>query len=429
VFAPVYYDQPETQIVLGLDIAADDHLTAAVTAGAPYFKISAIDVCDWVFDEIDTGVGELPVGLHRPPVPPHPLQPPTRHLSDPVAKSDEKAALAVKKGQYARVWVTLDVPKGSDLKPGNFAGTATLSGTFGKKSASLTGTYLGPLIGEVRVTPTAAAPGQAVLVEVCDANGKPVTDPTINVVIQGVPAASRYLQYAAPGRRTLAIRAIRGSSSETAQATIDIEGQPMAFRETLGTPTVNSLPMISAARVHGQPYAATLRLGNTNGARRVLAETIAKTAASKPPTPLAATRATAVASPAVPLSATPSLSLDILGTAVRDGLKALPAAEVKTFAPVATKTAKGTVTASAAVGAIKNLPVPAAVATTYRWDFGDGTTATTESAVVTHDFFRRFVQGGLPTVSPLLARQCTTISRSSAQLRCIRLTKFAEAQG
>jgi hypothetical protein len=47
VFAPMYDDEPTSQIVFGLEVMADDNLTASITAGTPYFKVSAIDVCNW----------------------------------------------------------------------------------------------------------------------------------------------------------------------------------------------------------------------------------------------------------------------------------------------------------------------------------------------------------------------------------------------
>src|SRR6516162_5676713 len=123
VFPPIYYDQSETQVVLGFEVTAADQLTAVITAGAPYFRVSTIDVCDWVTDvePVDTGVGELPRAVHQVPSSVHP-QPPrvTRHLSDPVATSDGVKPLAVKTGQFARLWVTANVPKGSPLSPGLF---------------------------------------------------------------------------------------------------------------------------------------------------------------------------------------------------------------------------------------------------------------------------------------------------------------------
>jgi hypothetical protein len=42
----MYYDSPINQVVLGVDITSDDSLTAAITAGAAYFKITAVDVCN-----------------------------------------------------------------------------------------------------------------------------------------------------------------------------------------------------------------------------------------------------------------------------------------------------------------------------------------------------------------------------------------------
>jgi hypothetical protein len=303
-----------------------------------------------------------------------------------VAKSDGVRPLAVKKGQYARLWVAADVPKDAPLAPGAFSGTAILAGTFGKNEVVLAGSYLGPLIGKVIVSPETAAPGQPVLVQVCNAAGQPITDPTVTVSIQGVPAAARYCQYSTVGKRTLAIRATRGANNESAQATVTIAGAPLAFREVIGNPTVHSLPMLNTAPVRGMPYAATFRLGNTPGVLRTLAATIAKAAATHP----AAT--TTPAPTAEPVAAHP-VTLDEMGTKVSAALSSLPAGSVRKFAPVTTPTASGTGVGSATIAPVLNLQPTPLIATTYKWDFGDGTTATTQAPVVMHDFFPS-IRGG-----------------------------------
>lgn len=47
-FPDMYYDTAVDQAVIGLTFRSDDSLTASITAGVPYFKISRIDVCDWL---------------------------------------------------------------------------------------------------------------------------------------------------------------------------------------------------------------------------------------------------------------------------------------------------------------------------------------------------------------------------------------------
>ena len=121
-FPPMYYDSPVNQMVLGFDVVlSDDSLTAAITAGAPYFKVTAIDVCDWIETPVVTPVGPGELPTKTPASPPSSTHLPptgaTRHLSAPVATSDGITPLVVNPGQYARLWVTADVPKGAALPP------------------------------------------------------------------------------------------------------------------------------------------------------------------------------------------------------------------------------------------------------------------------------------------------------------------------
>ena len=152
VFPPMYYDSPVNQMVLGFNVEAADSFTAAVTAGAPYFKVSAIDVCDWIPDRpLPPESGERPTTIGSHPVPPHAPPPGPPHLSAPVATSNGVEPLAVEPGQYARLWITADVPKGAALVPGEFTGTVALTGQSSTRTVTLEGTYLGTLIGKVTV--------------------------------------------------------------------------------------------------------------------------------------------------------------------------------------------------------------------------------------------------------------------------------------
>lgn len=368
-FPPMYYNSPVTQMVLGIDISADDSLTAAITAGAPYFAVSAIDVCNWI---------NVPIGQ---PAPGNPvvgisdLRPPLmkRQLSPPVATSDGVKPLSVTKGQYARLWVTALVNKGAALSPGTFTGTAKLTGASVTNTLPLQGSYRGSLIGKVTVLPETVAPGQPVLVQVLDSGGKPVADPNVTVTIQGVESSSRYYQFPTVGDRTLIVNALCGTLSETTQASVVVAGTPLAFRSSLTTPAVTAVPMLQVAAVEGQSYIATFNLGPTPGVRRVLAAS------------------TGDATKTAALSATPSgaaivAPADAMGAELSKALASLPADKVISIAPISTKTDSGVATASAVLASVGGLRTPA-TGTSYQWDFGDGQTLTTQSPTATHDYF------------------------------------------
>jgi len=79
-FPPIYYDSPLTDIVLSVTILEKDSLTAAITAGAPFFKISSLQVCNF---------GDGPVLGPHPIVDPHPIIGP-RPIGSPVSIVDPR---------------------------------------------------------------------------------------------------------------------------------------------------------------------------------------------------------------------------------------------------------------------------------------------------------------------------------------------------
>ncbi len=393
-FAPMYYDSPVEQIVLEFDVTADDSLAASITAGGPYFKVEKIDVCNWV-------VVPIPGPPHGPggPVGPggHPMDivadgpsggflagpvnrvadgPTTRRvLSAPVAASDGVAPLAVKNGQFARLWVTASVPKGAALAPGPFAGTAVLKGKDLTRNVAFEGTYLGTLMGKVTVDPAVVTPGQHVRVQVLNASGEPMSDPAVTVTMQGVPASARYYQFGTVGDRTLIINASRGALKETTQATVKVQGEPMAFRPSAPASPVTEMPILQVAWVPGSPYAATFTLGTTLGVRRVLASGIKMTAPAPAPAPAHGTAPAVVGVPAA----------DALGDEFTKLLPTLPAEKVTQIAEKSIKTATGVFTTSGVLARIGGLETEPAT-TSYKWDFGDGQTLTTQSPTATHDY-------------------------------------------
>ncbi len=390
-FPPIYYDSPVNQIVFGFEVPSDDSLTAEITVGVPYFKVSAIDVCNFIDHTIVSHPyaipSESPTNVHRLLSVPEgiPTTSSIRHLSAPVATSDGVKPLAVKQGQYVRLWITANVPKGDALLPGKFTGTVVLAGKIVQatgrrltKTVILHGTYLGTLMGKVIVQPETVVPGQPVLVQVCDALGKPLSDPTVTVTIQGVQASARYYQFSTVGSRNFIVRAVRGELSETTQITINIAGNPLKFRSSLTLPTVTEMPMLQVASVSGQPYAATFTLGNTSSVRRVLADAVTHRNPS-------IAHATPTLSAAAALTAVSHVPSDALGAEFAKVIETLPADRVIRLAPKSIKTATGTATSSAIIAAVGGLQTDP-IDTKYLWNFGDGQTLTTQSPIVTHDY-------------------------------------------
>ena len=376
-FPPMYYDSPATQTVLEFAVTAADSLMAAITAGATYFKVVSL---------ASFKLEETPI-LPPPPTLPGGVRP--QAVSDAagktslvqVASSNGTTPLSVMSGQTVRLTLTAEVPKGTSLAPGKFTGAATVTGKTTKEAVNLAGTYLGTLMGKVTVTPATVVPGQSVQVQVLDASGKVVSDPTVTVLIQGTAATSRYYQFAAVGTYPFYVVASRGALTETTSVNVVVAGNAMAFRASLAVPVVTEVPMLQVSAVMGQPYAAMFTLGNTPGVRRSLAAAVAQKAAAAPSS---STTTAAAAAPAVAsVAAAPT---DALGVEVTKVLASLPAAQVTRIAPVSTKASSGIFTASATLAPVGGLTTQAE-ATSYNWNFGDGTTATTQAPTVTHDFF------------------------------------------
>lgn len=370
-FPPMYYDSPITEVVFQNNLTADDTLTAVISAGSAYFSGGAIEVFNWETVEVPAP-GTVPVA---PGAPTGSQKTVTEQVPKLVATYAAGQPATVTKGQHIEISIQALVPNGSPLSVGNFAGTLVVSGKNTTQVINLQGTYLGTLMGKVTVQPATVVPGQSVLIQVNNASGNPISDPTVSVTIQGVPITARYYQFPTIGNRNFVVQAKRGSLSETTLVTVPVAGTPLAFRPTLTSPTVTAMPMLQASWVPGMPYAATFTLGTTPGGQKALAAPIAKSNAALPTTteqPIA-----------TPTRAAPT---DDLGVAFNKLLTTLPADKITRIGPISTKTAFGTATSSVVLAPVGGLQ-GSAEQTSYKWDFGDGQTATTQIPSVTHDFF------------------------------------------
>jgi hypothetical protein len=224
------------------------------------------------------------------------------------------------------------------------------------------------LIGSVQVTPTQPAPGQSVLVQVLDPSGTPYpADSSVTIALDGIPVPSRYYQFPTAGTRTIAVYAAGNGTTETATATVDVTGAPLAYHRTLsadgGPPGPGQIPFIVLAQDLSAPYQAAFSLATPPATAAAAARALAgadKADAGQPPP------AAAVAQPP-PAGFLALQSLFSAGPAVSGQHIIVPK-------PV-------------------TLPTPS---TSYVWTFGDGQVATTDTPSVVHDYFGAITPGRVP---------------------------------
>lgn len=222
------------------------------------------------------------------------------------------------------------------------------------------------IIGSVTVTPPAPRPGESVLVEVRGPDGAIITDPAVRVTIAGVPGAVQHLQFPKAGPRHLGVHASGPDGDARKDVELDVEGEPVTFAGKQGKP---ELAMVGVTQSQTSPYTAILTLGST-----------------------ADTRAVAQLRPLRPVRG----ALRFVGarTAVRRAEPATAAALERLISeaadiaiePMAAASGPTTFVAQG-VDVAHWRDLLQTQTRTYTWDFGDGTTATTHSPVVQHDYF------------------------------------------
>ena len=384
-FTPVYYDSPASQVleagiaVSKLGSSPPPPMSAEITSGAPYFKISG---------NVMTASGGL---TGRPATGTGGVRPSTT----PEIAAAQGSSVEI--DYVGRITVTVTVPKGAPLKPGPIAGTLEVARPEGKTTYALEATFYGTIIGKITVTPETVTPGEPVQIEVLDTLGTPVSDPAVSVTVQGVPGSSRWEQYPTAGTRTLFVTASNGPITETATASVSVSGEPMAF--TMTPPSLKQLPIIQAATVPGLPYAGSFTLGTPRSFNGTLV--------NAPKVNLVEV-ATVAEKAAVATVEKPGVAAPV----VEEAAIAAPLAEkAVSVAPVFRNLAGVIAPGSPTVGK------PAE--TSYTWDFGDGSASlTTQSPTVTHDFFPA-VSGSALTHSFIVS--CTAVHDNVTVRRTIVL--------
>lgn len=207
---------------------------------------------------------------------------------------------------------------------------------------------MGSLVGSVTVTPERAVPGESILFEVFDLAGAPLVDqPDAYVRINGITGARQYLQFPIGGRHRVSVSAWRaGLPVDDSHVVVEIVagsepvpegGDGLQVRALSLTPDIG-LPLLNIAHTPDSP--ATVGLSVGTGTR--------------------------------------------FFSGLTTGLARSDAADL--VAGVSAIGHLGMVDVSPLLNIVPFQNAP----TTYRWDFGDGSTATTNDPNIAHDFSAAF---------------------------------------
>lgn len=258
---------------------------------------------------------------------------------------------------------------GSEKSPDNFP------------SSVCSVTYLADsLLGEITVTPASVRPGQPLTVQVNDPSGHQYKDNSdVRISIQGIGATSRVYQFATTGTRKLKVQAEKGDVREIKEITVKVEGEPLKYRLGLDPSAPTAMPILQATLKLGNPYVATFSLGTPASILPLIAKQLADSSHDAPRNQAPAAR------PAEPSSET-NLSKKI---------SSIPESQIKQLPARKVTNSDGTkAISSAAIGTVKGPAIAVkAEPTSYKWDFGDGTSSTTNLPTVTHDFFPAIKSG------------------------------------
>ncbi|MCX5863614.1 MAG: carboxypeptidase-like regulatory domain-containing protein [Deltaproteobacteria bacterium] len=248
------------------------------------------------------------------------------------------------------------------------------------------------LIGRIALQPSSPRPGETVRVEVFDNEDKTMQNTGMSVVINGVPGAVQYLQFPSVGQRRLVVRAIAANGdSERQVALLDVQGGPLQFSYQKNK---NDIAMIGVSQSPTHPYDALLTLGSFIDTRTLpvlspsssMATHISRTLGKKSlatrlvkRSPLAIAMAENAASPARVEARRLSGVTAQRSTPLESGARATPIRPAKIS--IATVYDLTEIDHETIFGP------GAKVKPQFEWDFGDGSSQTTSSPLIRHDFF------------------------------------------
>lgn len=249
------------------------------------------------------------------------------------------------------------------------------------------------LIGRIALQPAIVRPGESVCVEVFDSDDNPFDGSSTEVSINGTPGAVQFLQFPSVGQRRLIVRA-RGADGQVDRqvALLDVTGTPLEFPSIADR---SDIAMIGVTQSATQPYTAVLTLGSVVDTRSPHLLKFGPSASPNGRTGFANDSAAARLATRGVLGRAMSQHAQTL---VRLESSRLTNTKPRAHATV-TEGMRATPKASTrrAVAAIYDLTnvdlagffgnAVTAPPLVFEWDFGDGNVATTNTPVVSHDYF------------------------------------------
>lgn len=229
------------------------------------------------------------------------------------------------------------------------------------------------LIGRIEITPLNPRPAESFRVEVFDPDGVSYSGQSgVTVYIDGVPGARQYLQAPKVGQRPILVRVKAGEASELSNVQVEISGRSLTFRNTKG---FREPAMLSVRQELTSAYEVNFSLGlPLRGVHHVPG------------------MRTAMVTDAVE---------ELLHSRKETGLRTLVRAilDSEEMSKITTRKSKlagrqpaggaEVTTAVLDVGSAdigKLLQAAKGTRPSFEWDFGDGSTKTTTSPFVSHDY-------------------------------------------
>jgi hypothetical protein len=249
------------------------------------------------------------------------------------------------------------------------------------------------LIGQIVCTPATVRPGETVRVKVLGKDGLTLDGTSTQVSVNGVAGAVQYLQFPTTGQRRLVVRA-RSEAGETDRQveTIDVAGEPLTFQSVRFS---NDIAMIGVTQAPNQAYTALLTVGSLVDNR----------------SPKVVKKSPAVSPQSSKILARDSFTIQamnrgILSRLMTDNPQACIQSETRRLSNIppriSSRLAPGEPRPShiakwISISNVYNLSdfdlagvLDNTISTPsleFEWDFGDGTTTTTRSPAVSHDYF------------------------------------------
>lgn len=257
------------------------------------------------------------------------------------------------------------------------------------------------IIGEVRVEPADAVPGQTVTIEVLDADGRPLDERgDVAVYIDGIVGARRKTQFAAGGERTIRVRAVGPDGDDMQTRTVRVAGEPLTFLPPGASGRQTQPALLHVQQLGDNPYGVRLSVGDHPRRGRQAVSPAPRRRhpflrddpgsggiLDAPEGSLGALVASAADRAGIALSSQPIAALQPGGLLTRIGGTREPRP-----AGGATRTRRRALRSEALTAVFPGLDVLSDLgipdAPPLVWDFGDGTTASTRSLQVEHDFSR-----------------------------------------